>query len=117
MRLILVEVHEPGFRVEKLVVVTTLLDADQYPTQAVAELYHYRWNAELDLRAITEAFACLPRKLVAVQFEVIASHEVGNRPNRVEPRAVKRRPKPHRLLGKPRHEAREKLLAAGRQRR
>jgi hypothetical protein len=182
LRLILVEVHEPGFRVQKLVVVTTLLDADQYPTPSVAELYHYRWNAELDLRAIkqsldmdhlrckspemvrkeiwtawlgynlirksiaqaalkhgklprqigfagarqavvaswdrlTEAFACLPRKLATVQFEVIASHAVGNRPNRVEPRAVKRRPKPHRLLSKPRHEAREQLLAAGGQRR
>ena len=68
-------------------------------------------------RALTEAFACLPRKLAAVQLAVIASHEVGNRPNRVEPRAVKRRPKPHRLLSEPRRQAREKLLAAGRQRR
>ena len=36
---------------------------------------------------------------------------VGNRPNRVEPRATKRRPKPHRLLTKPRAEARLELLA------
>jgi hypothetical protein len=31
------------------------------------------------------------------------------RPNRVEPRAVKRRPKPHRLLTVPREVARERL--------
>jgi hypothetical protein len=41
----------------------------------------------------------------------LAGHRVGNRPDRVEPRAVKRRPKPHRLLTKPRAEARLELLA------
>jgi len=42
----------------------------------------------------------------------IASHRVGNRPNRVEPRASKRRPKGHKLLTKPRNEARAELGAA-----
>lgn len=42
----------------------------------------------------------------------IASHRVGKRPNRIEPRAIKRRPKPHKLLTKPRHEAREELGAS-----
>jgi hypothetical protein len=37
----------------------------------------------------------------------IARHAVGNRPNRVEPRRVKRRPKPHKLLNKPRAIARK----------
>jgi hypothetical protein len=36
---------------------------------------------------------------------------VGHRPNRVEPRAIKRRPKPHKLLNRPRDEAREKLIS------
>ena len=53
-------------------------------------------------------------KLALVQFEVIASHNVGDRPGRVEPRAVKHRVKPHRLLMKPRQEARDKFLAAHR---
>ena len=35
---------------------------------------------------------------------------IGNRPGRVEPRAVKRRPKPHKLLTKPRNQARAELL-------
>ena len=37
----------------------------------------------------------------------IASHRVGDRPDRVEPRARKRRPKPYRLLTRPRAEARK----------
>jgi Transposase DDE domain len=37
----------------------------------------------------------------------IARHGVGGRPNRVEPRRVKHRPKPHKLLNKPRAEARK----------
>lgn len=45
--------------------------------------------------------------LANAQFRVIAWHEVGNRPDRVEPRAVKRRPKPHPLLKEPRAQARE----------
>ena len=43
----------------------------------------------------------------------IAWSLVGHRPNRVEPRAIKRRPKPHRLLKQPREEARAKLIGAG----
>ena len=39
----------------------------------------------------------------------VAAHRVGNRPNRIEPRAVKRRPKPHKLLRVPRHKARKRL--------
>ena len=39
-------------------------------------------------------------------------HRVGHRPNRIEPRAIKRRPKPHKLLTKPRKEAQAELLAS-----
>jgi len=49
--------------------------------------------------------------LVDAHLANLAGHRVGHRPNRVEPRAVKRRPKPHRLLTKPRAEARAELLA------
>lgn len=48
--------------------------------------------------------------LIEVELRHIAGHTIGNRPGRVEPRAVKRRPKPHPLLTKPRHEARAELL-------
>lgn len=49
--------------------------------------------------------------LVEAHREHLAHHEVGHRPNRIEPRAVKRRPKPHDLLTRPRAEARAALLA------
>jgi hypothetical protein len=45
------------------------------------------------------------------QQQALAERRVGHRPDRVEPRAVKRRPKPHKLLTKPRTEARAELLA------
>jgi putative transposase len=45
------------------------------------------------------------------QHRAIAASRVGHRPNRVEPRAVKRRPKPHRLLLRPRVKARAMLIA------
>lgn len=53
------------------------------------------------------------RVLVEVMLETIAYHEVGDRPGRVEPRAIKRRPKPHDLLMEPRKQARKRLLVKG----
>jgi hypothetical protein len=50
-------------------------------------------------------------RVVDATLKTIASRRVGHRPNRVEPRAIKRRPKPHRLLKEPRSEARKRLMA------
>jgi hypothetical protein len=49
---------------------------------------------------------------VAVMLESIASHEVGDRFGRVEPRANKRRPKAQDYLMEPRREARKRLSDA-----
>lgn len=173
-----VEVHvtQPGFRVESLVVVTTLTDARRYTYENLAELYHKRWLAELDIRAIKitmgldvlrskspemvrrEIWCCLlaynlirqtmlaaaveagcsPRQmsftvamqkiaagwiatllidgatlatLIDEQLRDLPHHQIGHRPNRIEPRAIKRRPKPHKLLTKPRDQARDDMLA------
>ena len=46
-------------------------------------------------------------------FELIAQQQVGNRPGRIEPRAVKRRPKPFPLLTKTRHQAQEIIIKHG----
>ena len=46
-------------------------------------------------------------------FVLIAEQRVGNRSGRIEPRAVKRRPKPYSLLTKPRAEAREDIRMHG----
>jgi putative transposase len=50
--------------------------------------------------------------LWGIVLEGIANDEVGNRPDRIEPRARKRRPKPYPLLTKPRKHAREALRKA-----
>jgi hypothetical protein len=44
-----------------------------------------------------------------VLLQALARQVVGDRPNRYEPRAVKRRPKPHKLLQEPRASARRRL--------
>ena len=171
-----VKVHQPGFRTESLVVVTTLTNAKKYTREDIAELYHKRWLAELDIRAIKitlgmdvlrcktpamvrkELWTCLlaynlirktmlqaakesglsPRALsfttamqtIAASWMTLATHDekiiailievqitslneqvVGKRPDRIEPRAVKRRPRWDKLLTKPRDEARADLLA------
>ena len=46
-------------------------------------------------------------------FILIAQQQVGNRSGRIEPRAVKRRPKPFPLLTKPRSIAREEIRKNG----
>lgn len=174
VREIQVTVAEPGFRTESLVVVTTLTDADEYPSDEIAELYRARWLVELDIRAIKstmgmdvlrcktpgmvrrEMWTSLlaynlirrvmlqtaaesgqsPRALsftaalqniaaswmlVSVQPSLTTAAAaqcrtnlskciIGDRPGRIEPRAVKRRPKPHALLTKPRAEAKAELI-------
>ena len=49
------------------------------------------------------------RTMIDVHLADLGTHLVGDRPDRVEPRAVKRRPKPHRLLNKPRAQAQAEL--------
>jgi hypothetical protein len=48
------EVEQPGFRVNELVLVTTMLDATDYTKEELANLFLQRWNIELDLRSIKD---------------------------------------------------------------
>src|SRR5438067_7428754 len=43
-------VSRPGYRVREITLVTTLLDAQRYPLEALAELYHQRWTIETNFR-------------------------------------------------------------------
>jgi DDE family transposase len=182
VRIVRVLVEQPGYRSDKILVATTLLDAWQYTRDDIADLYHRRWHVELDIRSIKQTMkmeelscktperACkelwahflaynlvrrvmaaaawesgkLPRhlsmaaalqtleafrgelqrvevgstaaaSLVQIVLTAIASHEVGHRPGRVEPRRVKRRQQKYPLLRQPRQEARAALLAGGRE--
>jgi len=47
--------------------------------------------------------------LIEVHLRDLATHRIGDRPDRVEPRAIKRRPKPHPLLTRPRAQAKAEL--------
>jgi hypothetical protein len=52
VREVRVHVAEPGFRVETLVVVTTLLEGDVYDKESIGDLYRERWQVELDIRSL-----------------------------------------------------------------
>jgi hypothetical protein len=174
LRELAVTVSQPGFRTRQVVVVTSLVDAQEYPKEQVAAAYRARWHAELDLRAIKqvlgmEILRCktpamvrkeigmhllaynlirtlladaaqtagvAPRELsfkgalqtlnafapvwssgdvdqetlYATILAAIARHRVGDRPDRVEPRAVKRRPRKQTFLTVPRHVAQKRLI-------
>lgn len=164
-------VDEPGYRSRELIVATTLLDDRQYSHRDIADLYHQRWHAELDIRSIKQTLSMdmihckkpdmarkalwahllgynLVRKAAAqaalakglaprqisfagaaqileafrwlliagadeqrdfmyrVLFAAIATHQVGDRPGRVEPRRLKRRYDAYSLLTQPRAQAR-----------
>lgn len=110
------------------------------PEMAVKEIWVYllAYNLIRMMMAQAAGYAhCLPRQLSfkhAVQicvvlpqyrdlllqddkrrilFELIAQQQVGNRPDRVEPRAVKRRPNRYPLLTIPREIARAKIRKHG----
>jgi hypothetical protein len=167
VREVRVRVDTPGFRVQELIVVTTLLDPFEVSRADLADLFRQRWQAELHLRSLKtvmqmDHLRCkaphrvrneLRMHLVAynlirgvmveaarrnharpaqISFKgtmqtvnqflpvlnqqrdvlqwieallgCIASHIVGNRPDRVEPRVRKRRPKKYKLMTKPRAE-------------
>ena len=46
------QVVQPGFRADELVLVTTMVDAEVYSKEELADLFLERWNIELDFRSI-----------------------------------------------------------------
>jgi len=177
VREVRVPVRQRGFRVKSLLLATTLLNADLYRKQDLAEGYRRRWLVELDLRSIkvvlqmevlrckspamvrkeiwmhllaynlirrvmteaaervgleprqisfagtlqtvmafaTAGWGCPPARLAslyALVLQAVVQHRVGNRPDRIEPRANKRRPRVQCYLNEPRAQARERLLNA-----
>jgi len=55
LREIRYEIHQSGFRTKSFDVVTTLLDDNEYSKVDIAQLYGFRWNSELDIRAIKQS--------------------------------------------------------------
>jgi len=52
LREIRYNIVEPGRRTRTIDVITTLVDAEQYRKEQIAELFGFRWNSELDIRSI-----------------------------------------------------------------
>ena len=72
----------------------------------------FKHSLQLWLIASARMPDCTPEQwLLLLMF--IAEQQVANRPGRIEPRAVKRRPKPYPLLMVPRAQARQKVLQYG----
>lgn len=173
LRMIKVRCSSKGYRTRELIIITTLLDPEEYPAEEIAKLYLKRWSVELYFRDIKtllrmEHLRCQSPAMIkkelfmhliaynlirAVMVETIRKHAVplerlsfkGSvdsvrqyslaisrartkakaaelvrellrvlaadlvplRPDRREPRAVKKRPKPFPLLTKPRKQYRE----------
>ena len=65
----------PGRRTETLTVVTSLLDPELFPKADIAQLYGFRWNAELDIRAIKQTLGldhvrCKSPEMVSLELWV-----------------------------------------------
>jgi putative transposase len=48
------DVKVPGYRTRSITIITTLTDPTVYSREDLAELYGFRWNAELDIRHIKQ---------------------------------------------------------------
>lgn len=46
------KVRQKGFRTREITLATTLIDAEQYPAEELADLYRSRWQVELHIRSL-----------------------------------------------------------------
>lgn len=153
------QVTTPGFRTRQITLVTTLLDAEKYPAQELAELYRSRWQVETHIRHLKTTlgmdvlhcksvdgvlkemwmFVLVYNLVRMVMLEAARRQEVDpdrisfidavrwlahappdeplpplqvnpHRPDRIEPRVIKRRMKEYTLMTQPRNQLRQALL-------
>lgn len=55
LREIRYQIVAKGRRTKTMTIITTLIDPQQETTEEIAELYGFRWNAELDIRSIKQS--------------------------------------------------------------
>ena len=74
-----VRIDQPGFRSRSMVIVTTLLDPNEYSKEDLANLYRARWNNELDLRTIKSVMQmdCLRCKTPELVRKEIWTHALA----------------------------------------
>jgi hypothetical protein len=74
-------VTQRGYRTRAVTLVTTLLDAEAYPADELAELYHRRWQAEVNLRYLKDTLGLRvlrSRSVAGVERELLAFALVYN---------------------------------------
>jgi hypothetical protein len=102
-------VHFLGYNLIRKVAAQAALEAGVCPRQisfaASQQVVLGAWSK------LTEGTREEQLRLGQALLRALGKEEVGNRPGRCEPRAVKRRPKKQKLLTKPRKQARAELLA------
>ena len=49
-RVVSYDLRRPGYRTKRITLLTTLLDAEAYPWEELAELYRQRWQVEINFR-------------------------------------------------------------------
>jgi hypothetical protein len=97
-----------AYNLIRLLMAQAALFADILPRQISFKHSLQLWIAWSQQRA----HAC-PESDELILFILIAQRKIGNRPGRIEPRMIKRRPKPFSLLMKPRNEARAEVRKNG----
>lgn len=97
-----------AYNLIRLVMAEAAVQADLMPRQL-----SFKHTLQIWLIWSKRQFGASGCENTAILFMLIASQRVGNRSGRIEPRAVKRRPKPYSLLMKPRDEARMEALKNG----
>jgi hypothetical protein len=74
-------IRTPGFRTREVTLVTTLLNPDRYPAEALAALYRGRWQAETNLRYLKQTLG-LPvlhsQTVAGVEKEILVFGTVYN---------------------------------------
>jgi hypothetical protein len=56
MREVRITIRRTGYRTHHVIIVTTLLNAEEYSSKELTDLFSQRWHCELDLRSIKRVF-------------------------------------------------------------
>ena len=100
-------VHLLAYNLIRLLIVQAALAVDTTPREISFKHALQLWLA-FSLRLDTSS-----DEQMGVLLILIAQQQVGNRPGRIEPRALKRRPKPYPLLSVSRAQARQNVRKFG----
>jgi len=101
-------VHLLAYNLIRLLMTQAALDAGVHPRKL-----SFKHTVQMWTEWTSQRLPSNPARHNATLFRLIAQLKVGNRPERIEPRARKRRPKPYPWLKVPRAQARRQIAIHG----